>query len=506
VAQFISNVLATFKSSAAELPPAVRFVPTSYLFTHAEPLPDGIQPSELDSFAEVTLEGLSPVPIEQLAWGYMADDKSRHMFIFAALRERLTADNLAPDESFYHILPSFFAAAPDQSATAHWVFIWESGHVAAVHYAAGEVIPSRIEVEMAAEDTPAGAFAAREHLLKRLGGNARHEAAAAVLTRPEGVRASRDRLSFWFASYASAEAEPVRIAGHPPASLATRWSSDLRGGQFRATEQKRRASAKMSTNVLKAAALVLIGLVCAQGYWGWMEFTINKTNNLLKDSTRTKTVDTIGKENELLATINKFTAYQLHPFEMIGVINEVRPPSVTYKTLKVTEATENKKTVAEVVATCQADNGSSSMNDYATFLGSLQNSGTVVVNGDPRPTQSYGGRVTFIISLIFPNDKIPPYEFPVPAAPPPKVETPPEDTSVEDAAAAAAAAAEATPSDATPPDAAPPPVDNGPVSIAPKVVGAPPPPEAPAPAPAATTDAPAPPATEAPTPPPAPGT
>ncbi len=363
MASIISNLLAVVKTDASALPPAVRFVPAAYLFVHAEPLPDGMQPSELEGFASVTLEGLAPLPLEQLAWGYLSHPKSRHVLLFSAFNDRLNNASLSPEESFFHVLPSFFAAAPANGA-AQWVFIWEAGHVAAVHYLAGEVIPARVEIERLTDDTVVAAFAARENLLKRLGTHARNEAAPGLLAQPDATRTGRDRLAFSFAHYESETAEPKRVPGNVPGGSAERWTADLRGNIFRGAEQRRRQAAATAGLVLKLAAAAAVLLLIGQGTVIYFQYWVQKADKTIKD--QTPVVKLVDDRLNLLSKITQFTDHELHPFEMLGVINPLRPKEIYYTQTRVYD--NNKLSIDCIGTDSQA---------VTDFVDSLTRSGLV---------------------------------------------------------------------------------------------------------------------------------
>ncbi len=367
----INNFLAVFKSDASALPPPVRFIPAAFLFIHAEPLPEGVQATEVETFAGVSLEGLSPLSLDQLAWGYMADTRSRHLLLFGAFHERLNVENLSPEESFYHVLPSFFAAAPTDGA-AKWVFLWEAGHVTGVYYNAGEVIPSRVEVERLKEDTLTEAFAGREHLLKRLGGEARNQAAAGLLAQPDAVRGSNDRLNFSYQQYTSPEAEPTQVAGNPPADMAARWSADLRGSAFRSVEQKRRKTVSQSARIMQAAAAVIVLLVVGQSVAFGMRVIINK--KAAQIDSQKNMVGFVDTRLALLKQIGKFTDNQLHPIEMLGVINDYRPSGVSYKQTRIFNTTGQGSSapIPTLVVSCEAKDPQD-VTAFVTALSSLKN-------------------------------------------------------------------------------------------------------------------------------------
>ncbi len=381
----VQRALDLFKPDTTEPPPAVRFVPAPLLFIHAEPLPEGMQPSELQGFAEVTMETLAPMPLEQLSWGYLNSERATHLLLFAASRDRLESENLLPENSFFHVLPSFFAAAP-ADASAHWVFIWEAGHLTALHYDAESAVPTRVEVEPLIEDNPAGAFAARERLLKRLGSAGRVEAAAGLLTLPDAVRGPRERLSFFFTQYPAPDTEPVRIEGRPPANPAALWSADLRDNLFRTAEQQRRRTLRILNNALKWAAGAALVLFTLQLVWAAGTIWVNaKTASIDKQ----KTLVTQVLDNQaLLKKIDQFSAHQLRPFEMMAAINDLRPRGIVYRSYKATDGDK-------IVAQCTAPDPSV-MND---FFDAIAKSGLADA-APPAPVFSRGG-VTFNLALTF---------------------------------------------------------------------------------------------------------
>jgi len=365
----------------------------------------------MDGFASVTLEGLSPLPLEQLAWGYLLNEKSRHLLIFGAFNERLNAEQIAPEESFFHVLPSFFAAAP-VGGEAQWVFIWEAGHVTGLHYGAGESIPSRVEIERLKEDTLAEAFAGRENLLKRLGAHAQAEAAPGLLAQPEGVRGKRDRLDFSFAHYDSAEAAPTRGPGRAPENLNTRWSADLRGSLFCAAEQRRRHATASAALILKVAAVAAIVCIITQIGVVYGQFWIKKTQ--AKIASQAPDADLVTQRIKLLTQIHQFVDNGLHPFEMLGLINPMRPAKSIYYTK--TRAYDNDKLSIDCVAT--------DLPSVEEFQDALNNAGLSVdknnVNIQSNPLSNpptYKFTVNLVFSTMPASEDMPP-EPPPPELPP----------------------------------------------------------------------------------------
>jgi hypothetical protein len=373
------------------------------MFVHMEPLPDGMQPSEWQSFAEVTMEGLAPMPLEQLAWGYLIHERSTHLVLFAAARDRLERENLVPDGSFIHVLPSFFAAAPADS-TSHWVLLWEAKHLVALHYESEIPLPTRFELEPLIEDTPAGAFAARDRLLKRLGHTGRTEAAPVILTQPEATRASRGRLQFTFNAYSAPDAEPTRVNGNPPADPAAYWTADLRDQAFRTAEQQRRRTLRIMNRALQAAGIAAAILLMLQFVWAGVSVWLHSAESRV--TRQQPLVDQLTQKNDLVQKIDQFSAHQLRPFEMLGILNELRPPNVIFKSAKASNGDE-------IVAECTA----SDVPSVNSFIDAIDRSQVADVNPNSMNTLMGPRGVTFSLAVKF---RQPPPAEAMPAEKPPE--------------------------------------------------------------------------------------
>jgi len=367
-----------------------------------------MQPSELQGFAEVTMETLAPMPLEQLCWGYLCSERATHLLLFAAARDRLEKEGLLPEDSFFHVLPSFFAAAP-ADVSAHWVFLWEAGHLTGLHYDAESTVPSRVELEQLIEDNPAGAFAARDRLLKRLGSASRSEAAPGILTRPESLLGPRERLAFFFTQYTAPDAEPVRVEGRPPANPAARWTADLRDNLFRAQEQQRRRTLRLLNRTLQVAAGFALVLFALQIVWAAGTLWIRSKNATI--ALQQPVVDEVEQNQQLLAKIDEFSSHQLRPFEMMAALNDLRPHGVVYKSAKMANGNE-------IIAQCTAPDPST-MND---FMDAIAKSQLADVVGNPQTILNPRG-VTFNLDVKFrqplpPESMPPPHPAQAPAAQP----------------------------------------------------------------------------------------
>ena len=67
----------------------VLFIPSCFFFIRAIAIPEGLIASKIESFLEMTLEGLSPFSLEKLCWGYYLMQTERVAFLYASTTETL---------------------------------------------------------------------------------------------------------------------------------------------------------------------------------------------------------------------------------------------------------------------------------------------------------------------------------------------------------------------------------------------------------------------------------
>ena len=86
-------------------------IPGEHFFCDSISLPLSLKADKYQDFAEFALNegGLSPYPIDQLAWGYQTDEELRRMFIFATPLAKLRQMGWQNLEIFRRVFPSFIS-------------------------------------------------------------------------------------------------------------------------------------------------------------------------------------------------------------------------------------------------------------------------------------------------------------------------------------------------------------------------------------------------------------
>ncbi|MEZ5277723.1 MAG: hypothetical protein R3F07_15185 [Opitutaceae bacterium] len=151
-------------------PPAVSFAPGSVFFTRRLTLPGEVQVSELDGFVELSLEGLSPFPTDQLFYGYVAAEGGGAVFVYAAYRRRFPAEVTRdwPGQSF--VLPDFLPLlrrSHDQDTT---VFLETADDTSVLAFRAGESLPEAVLSRPLPDTADPAARTARREALREAAG------------------------------------------------------------------------------------------------------------------------------------------------------------------------------------------------------------------------------------------------------------------------------------------------------------------------------------------------
>ena len=90
------------------VPPSdVLVLPAEYFFIEKVEVPAAITPAELSDFAELSIEAVSPFPLDQLRWGFSSAPDGQYLLIYAALNDRLKLAGHAELESYTWVLPDF---------------------------------------------------------------------------------------------------------------------------------------------------------------------------------------------------------------------------------------------------------------------------------------------------------------------------------------------------------------------------------------------------------------
>lgn len=302
-------------------------LPGEYFFGRSIALPEGIVEADIPSFAELTIEGVSPFPIEHLLWGFLYHENSRHIYVYATSQGRVKSGGFEGLEHYQNVFPSFVAGFGRTYSRPTLSFLAAEGTLSALFFDANDPVPTQIQ-SIALLNPAAGLDELKElrqEWLKKVpvGGYAVDEA----ILRAGASVIGRSTIAI-----------PLREVGEEggivwdqplPCDTDTVWNLDVRDAAFADRERSnRRKSEQLWRAVVYGgiAAIVLLILHLSMFGWGYV-------NKYRKDkiSRQAPDVAAIQFQSEQANRIEGLFAEQLRPFAMLNTLNEGRPSTLYFK-------------------------------------------------------------------------------------------------------------------------------------------------------------------------------
>lgn len=285
-------------------------------FVRAVPVTEGASAADVAAQAELAVESLAPFPLSQLYYGHHWVAGADHALVYAAYRKRFTAEETESWADAEIVVPSFVAllgGEPPKPATA-WVFPGETT-LTGVYFADAGGVPSAVRAEvLAADATSEDRAAARERLLAAF---PEKRAIVDFETAP-GLSPDAPHGEFAF----RAGSRETRITAAQAGPLDVRDKDELAA--------RRRAAARdvilWRTFVGALAAIgvaVLLELAMVGG-------AIWQKQRLALQARQAPVVEGIMTSQSLATRIDELSTKRLRPFEMLALVNTVRPRSILF--------------------------------------------------------------------------------------------------------------------------------------------------------------------------------
>ncbi|TVP79204.1 MAG: hypothetical protein EA353_06800, partial [Puniceicoccaceae bacterium] len=137
--------LATTEPAAQPETFDVLILPSALFFIERIEVPAALDASELDDFAELSMEGLAPFPLEQLNWGFLVDSERTVLLLYATPKDRLKRTGYDKLEAYTWVLPDFACLYGARFPQALEVILHGENHCTRLSFPAGEGLPLSIE-------------------------------------------------------------------------------------------------------------------------------------------------------------------------------------------------------------------------------------------------------------------------------------------------------------------------------------------------------------------------
>lgn len=298
-----ASPLSIFRSGPP--PPKVALLSDGLFFWRAVPIVSAASPAEVATQVELALEAIAPFPLNQMYYGWYWAPGAETALVFAAYRRRFTTDQTAEWEGAELVLPTAVAlfGAADVAPATTLLFTAPDG-LTAVHWDAPPVPAKVLHHPLAADATPEQLNAAREALLKSVGGT---KTLVEVPAAPAAAPRPNDR-EFIFTSGDVTS----RLATESGAAVDVRDKADL--AALRASRGRDLLLWRLtlgSAALLALLALGELGLIAANAWQDLRERRVAAQKPL---------VQKIENSDLLARRIDELATKRLLPFEMATML------------------------------------------------------------------------------------------------------------------------------------------------------------------------------------------
>jgi hypothetical protein len=356
----------------------ITLLPADTFFVRWLPLVAG---AEAGSQVEIALENFSPFPRTQLYYGFVLSPARTSALVFAAFQKRFSRDETARWPEAPAVLPEFLALL-GEPPTRPLIRVWSHSLLCiAAAWDGQETLPRAMLSGPAGEANRVEVQAALVQELRSRTGLS----SAEIIVYAGSCQVRQDRRGQLLQFSLPRQGSPEILTTSLPGAVVD--AADVRDRDFLAEQRRlRRRDLLLWRGLLGcliglAAFLTLeAGLVAGRQWLG-------RTRTLLQ--LRAEPVRQIETAQLLSTRIDELTQKQLRPFEMLAIINPLRPASIQF-TRAVTLG------MAQLEIEAQTGNAAD-VSQYETQL----RAAAEVTGIATRDLRSRNGVTTFILTITF---------------------------------------------------------------------------------------------------------
>lgn len=367
----------------------VLLVPGEIFYCHSLTLPPEISDTEIDQFAELSLEGLSPFPLDQLLWGYLRDEKISLILIYAAYRESINKLGVKNLDQYYHVLPSFITINGVSFDEPSITFISENNSMSALTFSAHSTVPENVFTVSLEniDNSDTSLLKVKNSLLGSLK-NEGYKIDNSIYLGTSALVDSDDKIRFKHRLVSGEiDSDLNSTATRLPMDEKKLWVADIRASSFKLKASRRRNYSRYlwsSTQLAGiAASLFLLLQFIFMMTDTWSDFLVDKV------AARSDEVALIEQKNNLLLRIEQIAQNELKPFDMLATMNLKRPSSIYF-----TQA------VSDSFNQIQVDGAASNVEVVNRYMENLRNL-PLVSDAKIKKIVSRSGNAPFTVVVTF---------------------------------------------------------------------------------------------------------
>lgn len=364
-------------------PPPIILIPGERFFSEKISLPEEILPKNLDSFLEITIEGLSPFPVDQLYWGYLYDKTEGAVLLYAMYSERLSLEEqtVLLEDQIAYVFPSFIPAYGQRYQEPTVSFISAEGSMTALFWNTESSIPSHI-ASVSLGESPEYA---REKLLHSIDSEGYNiQSGYWELQRTDLLSNKSVRFESVYHSDKESKTNHILILTEKDALT---WNADIRPRLLTREKHKQEKTARILWLGTLAASVafgifLLIEILDLIGN----SYLASKKAHFQKQVAKVKFIE--GQES-LVQKIERLGHNYYGPLKVLDLLNNYRPKKVYFTSVDL-----GSKNDAVIEGVAQ------SVDDLNKYTDDLNNSG-LVEKFDVGQIVSRQGRITFKMDITF---------------------------------------------------------------------------------------------------------
>lgn len=349
-------------------PSPVLILPGHLFFVDRIALPTALERSEVDEFAELSLEGLAPFPIEQLYWGFLYDETAGSILLYAAFKERIKANGYEDLENYLWVQPDFATLHGARFSGETRLLLKTDEGSSEVLFSADQRLPQQI-ISRAPEAGDSGVLPSHPVEL------------AAIKVSEKGfptfhfqaVDSGNDSISGDLEKLSPAEDEL--------------WRADVRDALFKKNERNARKLTAWIIRATSYAALFVVFLVVLEGVLLLGDVWLERQE--ARVAAQAPEVRRIEDKQSLMNKLDQVAQNELRPIAILEALNESRPESIYFSRADIEE--QNRIIIDGIANTIKE------LNAYAKALSA---SGKFELVDDP-DTNFRGGKTTFRLALDY---------------------------------------------------------------------------------------------------------
>ena len=363
-----------------------------YLFylEHLE-IPAGIEPGELDDFAEISLEASSPFPVEQLLWGYLQSDAADSILLYAAHRECVKRAGIEDLELYAWVLPDFAPLLCTTFPANTEVLVQSVDSLTLLHFNGGQSLPCYANVRQLGSD------ASVEQTINNLRTIAPQlsDASAPLRLSPASQAVDENGLASFSFDVTEAQQEstaPDQLSQLSP-TLSQLWQADVRSREFKRNERNARRLGRWLVRITGWAALLAILLVLGEclSYASSVMLKQREATVL----TQRPIVAQIEERDSLKNKLEQIEQNDLQPISMLNALNKIRPKGIYF-----TGATIEGQNEAII------DGIAGGINEFNNYISQLKRTGQFDILKDN--SKRSGSKTSFMVKLSYtPTEEAP---------------------------------------------------------------------------------------------------